>query len=387
MRGKILEKSVWLCLIVLLLAPVSVKAAEEKTKDMYLESFEEKIDYSEIDIFLEEWSEGKEKIRFSDLVKEMLQQDGKIFENKKIFDWIYDAFWYEISANRKLLLEIVALAIGFSILRNFSNAFRSAYVSDLCFLLVYCVLAVLLLQSFLAFRDIVAEVLKDSVSFMQALVPAFSVAMVFSTGVATTAGFYQIAFLAVYVIQWLFLQILFPCIHVYVLVELFNHFFEDEKFQNLAGLLRGFICWGMKIAMMAVLGLNAVQSLILPAKDRLTRGTIQKAATVIPGIGNVVNGVSELLLGSGILLKNCVGVAGVVVLVLIGIVPVVKVACMTLFYKLAAAITEPVSDPRIAGCLKGMAEGGVIYLKLMTYSLVLFLLTIALTTAASGFMY
>jgi stage III sporulation protein AE len=58
---------------------------------------------------------------------------------------------------------------------------------------------------------------------------------------------------------------------------------------------------------------------------------------------------------------------------------------MSFFYKLAAAVAEPLTDRRITGCLKGMAEGGVLYLKLLGYSLVLFFLTIALTTAASSY--
>ena len=64
-----------------------------------------------------------------------------------------------------------------------------------------------------------------------------------------------------------------------------------------------------------------------------------------------------------------------------------KVACMALFYKAAAAVTEPVTDKRIAGCLKGMAEGAMLYMKLLGYCLVLLFLTLALTIAATSFIY
>ena len=103
-----------------------------------------------------------------------------------------------------------------------------------------------------------------------------------------------------------------------------------------------------------------------------------------PGIGAVASGIGELLLGSGILIKNCVGVAALIILALLGLLPFLKILCITVFYKLAAVVAEPVTDMRIAGCLKGMAEGGVLYLKLILYCLSLFFVTIALTTAASG---
>ena len=55
---------------------------------------------------------------------------------------------------------------------------------------------------------------------------------------------------------------------------------------------------------------------------------------MIPGIGNTVNGVSELLLGSGIMIRNCVGAAGLIVLIILVAVPMVQAGCMVLFIKL-----------------------------------------------------
>lgn len=378
----------WLLILFFLLcSPIQVMASEQDSG--YLEEMLEQVDLSELDDYVEGelFEEREEKITFSEVVEEFIGNGIEEFDMSKLLDWLKDSFFYEIGTNRKLLVEIILLAVGFSLLKNFSNTFGTAFVSELCFLLIYCVLAVLLLQSFLAFRNIVTDTLTDSVNFMQALVPVYCITMVFSSGVSTSAGFYQLAFLVIYLIQWLFLKVLLPCIHIYVVLELCNHFFEDEKFQNLTELWKGCICWGMKITGGVVLALNVVQGLVAPAKDRLLNGTVSKAASMIPGVGNAINGVSELLLGSGILIKNCVGAAALIVLILIGIVPVCKIAAMALLYKLAAAVSEPVTDKRIAGCLKGMAEGGMLYLKLISYCLIFLFLTIALTTAVSGFIY
>ena len=96
---------------------------------------------------------------------------------------------------------------------------------------------------------------------------------------------------------------------------------------------------------------------------------------------------TELLLGAGIVVKSCVGAAGLIVLILISLIPLLKALCLAFFYKLAAAVTEPVTDKRICGCLKGMANGGILYVKLLGYCVLLFFVTIALTAAASGFIY
>ena len=371
--------------------PIPVAAASGTgVEEDYLDIWMEELDFSELDellgddLFPNESPLGREKIRFSVIVEELLTVGIKNFDYSLLIGWVKDALFYEFQTNRRLLIEIVLLAVGFSLLKNFSGAFREAYISEISFLMVYCILAVLLLKSFSIYREIAEAALNQSVDFMKVLVPTLSISMVFSTGTESAAGFYQIAFLVIYLVQWLFLKILLPLIQIYILLVLCNHFFEDEKFENLTELLKGVAGWAMKSAGLLVLGMNVVQSLIAPAKDRLVSGTVSRVASMIPGVGNALSGVGELLLGSGILIKNCVGVAALLFLLTLGMVPVLKLWGMSLLYKLAAAIVEPVADKRIAGCLKGMAEGGFLYLKLVIYCLVLLLVTIALATAASG---
>lgn len=377
------------CLILCVSEPVFAgenKAGKNKTEEnTVLEELLRQIDFDEVDTYLKQKNVLPiEEQSFSDLVVTLIQRDGIVFHPELVLQGGKDMLCQEIEANKKILLEVVLLALVFSVLKNFAGAFGSSYVSELCFILVYCVLAILLTQSFLTCSEIVSQTLKQSISFMKVMIPTYCIAMVFAAGSSSSIGFYQIAFLVIYLVQWLFLYLFIPMIHLYILVMLFHHFFEEEKFANLTELLKGIILWGLKLSGMVVLGLNIVQGFLNPVKDRLLNGTVEKAASMIPCIGNVADGVTELLLGSGILIKNGVGVAALLILVLLCAVPMGKIACITLFYKIAAAVTEPVADKRIAGCLKGMAEGGVLYVKLMGYCVVLFFLTIALTTMLTG---
>lgn len=383
------RRTMLVAVILILLFPIKTAAAETgMTGEDYLESWREELDFSELDELLETelFQNEREPIRFSSVVDALLTDGFTEFDYTMVLAWVKDVLFYELDANRRILIEVVVLVVAFSAIKNFSGAFKQAYIAEISFFLIYCILAVLLLQSFQNYGDIAGEALNQSVDFMKALVPTFCISMVFSAGAGTSASFYQLAFLVIYLIQWLFLKVFMPLIHGYVLLVLFNHFFEDEKFENLTELLKGVINWGLKSAGMVVVGMNVVQGLITPAKDRLVSGSVQRAVTLIPGVGSVVSGIGEVLLGSGILIKNCVGVTALVFLIALGMLPMIKILCLSLFYKLAAVAVEPVADKRIAGCLKGMAEGGVLYLKLVLYCLALLFVTIALATASSGLM-
>lgn len=369
---------------VLLTGEEKIFAADETGSEAgtYLEEMMDELDFAELDDF---FAEREKAVSFSDVVQGLLEDGIFSFDYSLVIHWGKDTLFSEISQNRILFIEILLLAVGFSVLNSFAGAFQSAYISELCFLLIYCVLAVLLLESFLNFHEIAEQTLNQSVEFLKTLLPTLCMTMVFSSGTASSAGFYQLAFLVIFLIQWLFAQVLLPMIHVYVLFELFHHFFPEEKFRNLSELLGDIIRWGMKLAMGVVAGLSVVENLIAPAKDRLVNGAFVRTATLIPGVGNVIGSVNDLFVGAGMVIKNCVGVAALLLLLLIGFLPMAKIACLTFFYKLAAAVAEPITDRRIAGCLKGMAQGGVLYLKLTGYSLLFLFTTIALTVAASAF--
>ena len=198
-----------ICILLLcVIETVPVFASEKNTQD-YLGNMTEELDFSKLDHFMRQDAEDS-GITFSELVKELLYQEKPGALYQQIGPWLMGQLCESVCENRKILVEVVLLAVCFSVLKNFAGAFASSYVSDLCFILVFCVLAVLMLQSFLTFREIVCGVLEKSVDFFQIFIPTFSIAMLFSAGESIASGFYQTAFLIIYLIEWLFLTILVP---------------------------------------------------------------------------------------------------------------------------------------------------------------------------------
>lgn len=342
------------------------------------------VELSALDSFLEETGVS---MTFQELLEKVIDQGWGVESITDIVFWLKDLLFSELVENKMLFLEVLLITFCFSLLKNSAGNFGSSYISDVCFLLVYSVLALMLLKSMYIFQEIVARTIEQSVSFMQVFVPCFCTGMFFSSNVYTSAGFYQIAFLAIYMAEWTFEKIFLPCIHVYVLLQIFNHFFEETQFGNLAELIENVVNWGLKIVVTAVLGLGVVQNLINPVKDRMTHGTFAKAVSAIPGVGNAAGSFSEVLLGSGMIIKNGIGIAGIIVLVCIGIGPLVKTGVLAFLYKIMAAVTEPLSDRRISDCIKQLSGAAGLYMKVQGYCLLIFFITIALAVSVTTFTF
>lgn len=152
----------------------------------------------------------------------------------------------------------------------------------------------------------------------------------------------------------------------------------------MADLLENGVLLAQKAMLAFVLGLNLIRGMVAPALDQVRRNAAVKTIGVLPGIGSAVNSVSELLLGTGILIKNSVGAAAVVVLVLLCAKPLLEIGVLALLYRVLAAVAEPVTDARVAGVLGALARAGMLYAKIVLTAILLLFLSIALVCMATG---
>ena len=153
---------------------------------------------------------------------------------------------------------------------------------------------------------------------------------------------------------------------------------------KLAELLNTIISWALKSLLGLVVGLQVVKNLVAPVMDALKRTAIGKTASAIPGVGNAINVVTELVVTSAVLVRNSLGAVMLVVLVLAGAGPVIHYALLSLSYRFLAAISQPVSDKRMVGCLSTMGEGCGILLRILLTAEVLCMLTFVILMASFG---
>lgn len=357
-------------------------AGDQAQETDYTQDYLDMLDTDELDEFLRS-QEETEDITFTDMLGQLAQGKWEV-DGQELMDQIAGLLWEEIAENKGLLVMVLLLAVSCAFVKNFTDTFRNTYVSDICFAMIYVQMMVLLLRSFQLAGGIVTDALNRIVEFMTMLVPVFCVSLSFSMANLTSAGFYQLAFLVIYLVQWLLLSLLIPLVQILVVLQFLNYLVQGEKFTRMCELLEDGIRWCLKCSVTVIVGLNVVQVMVAPAVDRLKMSSVTKGIGMLPGVGNISNALSDMLLGAGMVIKNCVGTAGILILLMIAMLPFLKLLVMSLMYKVTAAVTEPVSDKRIAGSINGVYVGCVLMMKILLTSLVLFLVTIAIIATTSS---
>lgn len=356
---------------------VSVEAAQEET---LIDDYMDELDLRAVEDSIGEMFPDAH-VSFREGIAELLKGELPLtWENLQ--ELISTELFFEVANQRRTLVQILILAAAAAIFSNFIRIFEKSQISEIAFYMIYMILFVLLMQAFSDLNILTQEYLGQILHFMKVLLPVYLTVSALAAGSVTAVGFYELTLLLITGAQYVMTYLVLPGIRLYVLLLLLNHLSREDYLSKFAELLKTVLSWLLKSLLALVIGVQTIQGLILPAIDSLKNTVWTKAAGMVPVLGNTFHAVTETVLGTAVLLKNAVGVAGLLVVVLISLAPVVRLAVCTLLYKAAGAVVQPISDRRITECISGVGEGVGLLLKTISITAVMFLITLAMVTAS-----
>ncbi|HIT91212.1 MAG TPA: stage III sporulation protein AE [Candidatus Merdenecus merdavium] len=366
-----------LLIYVIMFQEIEVFAEEDTTQ-----SIMDSIDFYGIDESLEELLKGQD-LNFQDMVVKIMKGDLSL-KDGNLGSILLNSLFSGALSYKDSFIHIILIVIIAAIFTNFSNIFKSTQIAEVSFYIIYLLLFTVLITSFKEMAGVVTQALDTLLTFMKVLVPAYFLAIAFSTGGTTAMMFYEFTFLMITVVQWLLLHVVIPAVNMYVTLTLVNHISKEDFLSKLADLMKKSVKWMLKSMFAAVVGINVIQGLIAPAIDAVKSMAITKTASSLPGIGNALNAMTELVLGSAVLIKNSIGVAALIVILLLCAAPVVKLAVSSFLYHVIEAVLQPISEKRMLECIHGVGEGIGLLLKVLTMAAVLFLVTIAMISVSTS---
>ena len=317
-----------------------------------------------------------ESFSFLDIYNLLLE--GKVEEAVgQALEGFYENITGEIMQNRELLVRLVVLVIIAAIFSNYSSLLKFSYVGEQGFYITYLMIAVLLMQPFTLVYDLAEETVYYIKDIMECLLPAFYMSVVLCGGLTTSQMVNSMFLWMLSFVEKTLLVIILPAIRIYFLIALLNQINTQDRFSKLAGLLKQGIRFLLKAIVTGIIGLNVMKSILVPVYDNAKYNVLQKGLSVIPG-GASLSGLSTILLGAGVLIKNSVGITAVIVLLVLGSIPLLKIFCFYIVYRVILALVQPISDKRILSGIQAAADSTGILLRVAATSIVLSVLSIAI---------
>ena len=281
----------------------------------------------------------------------------------------------QFNGQKDVLFRILALGIIAGIFVNFSGTIGDRNLGETGFYITYLLLFAMMAAGFHMAYQVAADSIRNLLSFMRALVPAFSLSILMGTGSGTSAAYYETMLIVISLIETLMVNILLPGVQIYFLLSMMNQL-ADNHFSRLTELVRSFLRWTQRILFGILVGYQGIQGILMPVLDKVKNNTVLQTAKGLPGVGNTVGSVADTVVGTGILIKSAIGAGGLICILVLCFYPLVKLLIFTVMYKIGGAVVQPVSDRRVAAALHAAAESGKILAGYVFAGALMFLLSI-----------
>lgn len=342
----------------------------------------ESMDFTDIDRMMEDLF-PQERMGFADAVRQIMLGNTDVGRDA-IKEMLQERILGAWEVNRKSILYLILLAIASAVFIGFSDIFQTRQVSQISFYMIYLLVMGICLASFQAASEWMANGVHTLTGFMKVLYPVYFAAVTVAKGSISSLAFYHLAIILIVVIEELLLHLIVPGIHMYVIIRVMNSLQSEDYLSKFAELLETAIGWGLKALMGGMIGLNVIQGMLGPAIDTVKRSAVTRGMEMVPGVGDLLGGTAEVALGTAVLIKNSIGIVGMFLCLVLCLAPLLQLAVITLGYKLAAALVQPVSDKRIIECISGVGEGCRMLMNCIFVTGILFLVTVAIVTYTTG---
>jgi stage III sporulation protein AE len=258
--------------------------------------------------------------------------------------------------NGPLISKLIILAIFCAVLNQLQLAF-GGQVSQVARLLSVFVLIGLAVSAFRVALEVAVEAIDGMVAFMQAILPLMFTVLLAMGNLTSTALFKPVVIGSLAVLATIIKNVILPLFFLAVVLKLLNSVSQQFKLDKLANLLEWAGKIGIGLVMTVFLGVMSVQGVAGGVSDGVAIRTAKYSVDLVPVVGKYFKDAVELVISSGMLLKNALGIMILVALVFITLIPVLKIAAMALTFHLTAALVEPLGEKELAGALQCMGKG------------------------------
>ena len=302
------------------------------------------------------------------------------------FNYVKQSVWKiikKITVEDILVIQLIIIVLLGSVFVKLSGSFNGSFVSEQGFYVTYLIITSILLSSFLISLDMVGDAIDSIISFVKIVIPVYALSMSFVGNTVSSVGMYELIMVGIWLVQIVISGVVLPMIKFYVIVSLVNNLNKEDSLSKLCTLVKNIVIWMLKTIVVFIAGLSIIKSLLEPQLDALGKNTINKIVSAIPGggMGALITGT---FLRAGVVIKNSIGIAGIIVLGIIALAPVLKTFIIMMLIRITAAMLQPIGEKRYVNGIETLASGMSLLLKAIGSSVALFMLVVAIMAYASS---
>ncbi|WP_243767132.1 stage III sporulation protein AE [Paenibacillus agricola] len=310
---------------------------------------------------------------------------AKDFRMSTIFSGIFRYFFHELVYNGKLLASIVVLSIFSMILETLQSAFEKNNVSKVAYAITFMVLMIIAANSFSVAIGYANAAISEMIHFMIAIVPLLLTLLASMGNVVSVSVLHPLIVFMIHAVGTAIYLVVFPLLFFSAVLHIVSSLSDKYKVTQLANLLRTISVGCLGVFITVFLGVVSVRGVGSAVVDGVTIRTAKYiAGNFVPVVGKMFSDASETVIGASLLVKNAVGLAGLIILLILCAFPALKIMALAFIYNLSAAVMQPLGDSPIIACLDTIGKSLIYVFAALAVVGLMFFLAITMLIAAGN---
>ncbi|HIY45993.1 MAG TPA: stage III sporulation protein AE [Candidatus Borkfalkia excrementipullorum] len=337
-------------------------AASEGEQDADLagniEEILSELDTEELQKYLDSLTEEQRELfgdNIADAIRSVISGDFKL-DYSNVFSAVAGLIFDGLKGMLPAFCVICSITILCGLLTHFRSSFAENGTAKLIHFVGYSAILVLILSSLAGVLGDCIAAVNSMRSQMQAIFPVL-LTLIATSGGSVSVAVYQpaVLFLSEAVVG-IITSAIFPLAGLIFVLNMVGNMSKEIKVKNFSAFFAGIIKWTLGITLAAFTVFLTVQGITSATYDGLSFKAAKYAiSNSVPIIGGFLGSGFDLVIAGSVLIKNAVGSCGIALLVIVLAAPLIQLIVCNLFFKLTAAVTEPVGDSGISDFLSSVS--------------------------------
>ena len=387
-----MKKAIVLFLIMFVMYPTRSISKENTTIEVsqteILSSQKEAVNISKfVDEAQKYTKDVYEDIDFNQLLNSALQ--GNI-DNKLLYKSIFNVLGKETISSIKTIASIMIVIIIHSILKSISEGLENKGVAQVSYYVQYILIVTLIMTNFADIITMLKETITNLVAFSNTLIPIL-ITLILTTGSIGTANMLQpiLLFIITFIGNFI-LNVAIPVLLASTALGIVSKISSYVQLERLSKFFKSSIIWALGVVLTLFVSIVSIEGSLSSSVDGVTAKTAKAAvSSFIPVVGKILGDAVDTVIGCASILKNAVGIVGIIIIIGICILPIIKLVLLMITYYIGSAICEPIADEKIVKLLSQIGDTFKIMLGIMCSLSVMLIIgtTLVMKISNSSLMY
>lgn len=296
----------------------------------------------------------------------------------------------EVKLAIELMITVLIVVIIHSIFKSIIENLGNTSSVKIVYFIQYLIIVTLITNSLVSIIDITRDTIQEVVNFMNLLIPLLSTLML-TTGCITSIGIVQpILLFMISFIGNFISNFIIPMLLISITFGIVSNISDKVQIDRLSQFLKSSIVWILGIILTIFVCALSIEGTLSSSVDGMTAKTAKAAVSnFIPVVGKILGDSVDSIIGCGNVLKNAVGVIGVIIIAGIVILPILKLGILWISFYILSGVCEIVADQKIVKLIAQIADSYKILLAILFSVSCMFIVgvTLVLKITNSSLMY